>query len=385
MPYGLTAGGLIIKRLADIKAELEASFKGEFGTGVNLQAQGPFGQMIGIWSEREALLWELVEAIYNGLDPATAEGVPLQKSCNIVGVTKQEATYSTVTVTCTGTPATVILIGTIFSVSGNPLARFLTDYQVTIAGGGTVSVECTAETAGAVIANAASLTVIETPVSGLDSITNALDADVGNNDETDAELRYRRNLSLQQSQAATLEAIRTVLLEVEDVDNCVGEENITGEVDGDGRPPHSFEMVVQGGTDANIATAIWESKPTGIKSHGTEMYTVTDSQGKNRDIYFSRATEIDIYVIVDITRISGILPTEAQVKQKIIDYGDGLNLSDDVLPVSGIIPKIAELANIKDITIKVGTAPAPTLDDPITIDATEIAVFSTVNITVNFI
>lgn len=385
MPYGLTVNGLVIKRLADIKDEIETAFKTQFGSGVNLQPQAPFGQIIGIHSERESLIWELLEAIYIAIDPQGSEGTPLERVCALVGVKRLSASYSKVTVTCTGTPTTVIPIGTVFSVSGNPTARFATDYEVTIEGGGTVDVECTAENAGAVIANAASLTVIETPVSGLDSVTNTLDAVVGRETETDAELRARRNVSLQQSNAGTLKAIEANVREVEDVLKCVGFENVTDEIDGDGRPPHSFEIVVQGGADEDIAQEIWEAKPSGIPTFGSEMETITDTSGINRDIYFSRAVEVDIHVEVDITRIEATsIPSEAQVKAKIIEYGATLGIGDDVLPIAGIIPKIAELSNIENISIAVDTMGAPVNDDPIAIAVNELAVFDTGRITVNF-
>ena len=69
MAFGVDENGFNIKRLADIQAEIEDSFRSVFGSGVNLDARGPFGQMIGIFSEREAAIWELAEAVYNGYFP----------------------------------------------------------------------------------------------------------------------------------------------------------------------------------------------------------------------------------------------------------------------------------------------------------------------------
>jgi uncharacterized phage protein gp47/JayE len=385
MPYGLTTNGFVIKRLADIKTELETAFKSEFGDAINLQPQAPIGQIIGIFSERLSLLWELAEGVYNSFDPASATGTSLDRICAVVGVVRQQATKSTVTVTCTGTAATVIPMGTVFSVAGDEDARFVSIAEVTIAGGGTIANPCEAETAGAVEAPTGTLTVIETPITGLTSITNASDAVVGEDEETDAALRFRRNLELQQSDAGTLEAIRVALTEVEDVTRVAAFENVTDADDGDGRPPHSFEMVVQNGTDQDIGDAIWEKKPAGIQSYGTEDVDVVDSMGVTQTVYFSRPSEVDIYVIVNVVREEATaLPTEAQVKAKVLEYGDTLNMGDDVLPTAGMIPVIMGLSNIREIEVLVKITAPPTAPDPIVLDPNEIATFDTANITVNF-
>ncbi len=73
--FGLTIDGFNRKRLADIKAEKEAAFKLVFGDNINLNPQSNFGQIIGIESESESLVWELAEFTYNAFYPSTAQGV----------------------------------------------------------------------------------------------------------------------------------------------------------------------------------------------------------------------------------------------------------------------------------------------------------------------
>ena len=72
--YGLTAQGYVIKRQAQIMAEITASLQGTFGANINLSSASVFGQFVGIFAEREALLWELGQAIYASQYPAGAEG-----------------------------------------------------------------------------------------------------------------------------------------------------------------------------------------------------------------------------------------------------------------------------------------------------------------------
>ena len=95
MTFGLTATGLEIKRASDIKTELEASFRATFGQAINLDSRSHLGQIIGIVSEREALVWELIEEIYFSHYPDPTEGTSLDNVAAITGTTRKSATKST--------------------------------------------------------------------------------------------------------------------------------------------------------------------------------------------------------------------------------------------------------------------------------------------------
>lgn len=125
---GLTATGFEKLLLAQIKEEIEASLRASLGASINTIAPSTFSQIIGIYAEREALLWELAEEVYNSQYPDTADGVPLDNVVSINGITRLGATKSTQDGQILfGTIGTIVPAGTIFSVLGNPLARFLTD------------------------------------------------------------------------------------------------------------------------------------------------------------------------------------------------------------------------------------------------------------------
>lgn len=101
-----------------------------------------------------------------------------------------------------------------------------------------------------------------------------------------------------------------------------------------GRVPKSFEAVVQGGSDEDIANEIWFTKPAGIQTFGNTLETITDSQGELQPIYFSRPTPIYIWVRVELTLYSEeTFPTNglSLVAQAIKNYGDSLQVGEDVL------------------------------------------------------
>lgn len=254
-----------------------------------------------------------------------------------------------------------------------------------------VDVAVTAEEPGPVQAPDGSLTVIETPIFGWDSASNAEDAEVGRATETDAELKARRNQSLQKAGAGTVEAIRADLLALEGVTAALVIENATNSVDGDGRPAKSFECIVEGGVDAEIAQTIWEDKPAGIETYGSETETVTDSQGFDHTVKFSRPTPVEIWVEVDITPNEDpdegdVYPSngDALVTQAILDFGAALTIGRNVIVNPKLIAAIGNaVAGINDLAIRIGTAADPTLDNNIAIGATERSDWSASRITVD--
>ncbi len=116
MPFGITSSGFIIKRLADIKLELEALYRSTFGAGIKITEDTVFGKLIGIQSERESVLWELMEALYNSAYPGSASDIHLDRIGEITAIIRNSATASTVTAYMAGTASTAIPIDTLFSV-----------------------------------------------------------------------------------------------------------------------------------------------------------------------------------------------------------------------------------------------------------------------------
>ena len=130
-----------------------------------------------------------------------------------------------------------------------------------------------------------------------------------------------------------------------------------------GRPPKSFEAVVEGGTNEAVANQIWLTKPAGIETYGNTEQPITDSQGNTQVIFFSRPSPIYIWVQVALT----LYPEETfppngiqSVALAIFNYGQGLGVGIDVLlqrvlaqifQVPGIasgVMQIAATTNISD-------------------------------------
>jgi uncharacterized phage protein gp47/JayE len=252
-----------------------------------------------------------------------------------------------------------------------------------------VDIDFEAETAGEVQAPANSLTVIETPVTGIDAAENLLDATVGREIETDPDFKTRRLEQLQRAGTATIEGIRNNVLAVDSVSQAAVFENATGVFDAFGRPPHSFETIVNGGVDDDIADAIFEAKGAGIKAYGTTIVAVTDSMNVSHDIGFSRPTELDIWMIINIT--ANVDPTEGslypsdgddQVEAAVLAYAADFLMGQDVV-VNQFYTPINTIAGVIGVEVLVGFSSPPTLSNNLSIDPDAIAVFDSTRITVN--
>ncbi len=219
------------------------------------------------------------------------------------------------------------------------------------------------------------------------------DAVLGRDTESDADFRARRLDLLSVAGAGTLESIRAAVRQVGGVVAVFGRENVTDLVDVNGLPPKSFEIIVQGGEDDQIAQAIFNTKGAGILSHrdpgaAGRTVAVVDSEGFPQDLNFTRPTEVPIYVAVTVLTDPGVfgggdpVVGEQLVKEAIVAQGDLLNIGDDVISLR-IRCAPLELAGVEDVTsFAIDIAPAPVSDANIVIAGQSRAVFSTSNVTV---
>ncbi len=250
------------------------------------------------------------------------------------------------------------------------------------AASGATSVAVESVNTGAIQALAGTLTVIDNPIGGWDAVSNAIAVTLGVVEETDAAFRTRRLAAFQGLGNATGSAITGDLLTVDNVLTASVFENDTG-VTVSGRPPHSIECLVDGGTDADIAQAIWDSKAGGINTTGGESDIAVDVQGDNQTVFFSRPSNIDIFLDVTLT-VDSEYPTagDAQVESLILEFATTYLIGQDVVVFPYLLGSFDEVPGVLDVVIDIGIAPAPSGDANITIAETERARFTAVNTTV---
>lgn len=128
-----------------------------------------------------------------------------------------------------------------------------------------------------------------------------------------------------------------------------------------GRPPKSFEAVIEGGDNVEIANQIWETKPAGIETFGNvnsgNGIQIIDSQGNTQVIFFSRPNPITIWVQVALT----LYPEETfpnngitDVALAIYNYGVNLGVGIDVL-LQRVLAQIFTVPGIASGNMTIGT------------------------------
>ena len=158
---------------------------------------------------------------------------------------------------------------------------------------------------GAVSVPLNTIVTIVNAISGLAAVNNLIQGDIGRNLETDDNLRIRRKASLTALGRATDGAISgRIVQEVSGITSCIVVSNRLDTIDSGGRPPHSFEVIVSGGTVADIGLKIWENMPSGVQSYGNTNVTILDSLGNSQVIYFSRPVNIYIWLNIILTLYS---------------------------------------------------------------------------------
>lgn len=390
MTYGVLSTGFVKKTRQEIIDEINESIKTNISPNLNTTSTSILGQMIGVIADQISEDWDVLEDVYDSQYPDSAAAASLDGIGSITGATRLPATASTVTLFCTGDDLTLLSTGRQARVPAGGVFETIADATIAIAsawaaatsysvgdivrndtpdniyicttggtsagaggptgegtaiadntcvwrylgdGEGYITVAAEATETGPTVGLAYQVSEIVTAVVGWLDVTNLSDAVQGRDIETDAAFRVRRELLLSVRGSATVNAIRAGLLEVDDVTEALVFENTTDVTDANNVPPHAIECVVLGGADADIAETIFDYKPAGIATYGTDITeSVVDSQGISHTVYASRADPVEMFIAITVIT-DGNYPTNGddQVAAILKALGDTLDIGDDVI------------------------------------------------------
>jgi len=271
---------------------------------------------------------------------------------------------------------------------GRALLVVVAGPTVTVTAGGMTAyraaqVASTATVEGPTIALAGTLNTVGTPLTGIEGVTTYVDADLGRLQETASELRARHFRSLNSGGNASVEAIRSRLLDpaqAPGVEQAIVLSNRTDDIDANGLDPHSVEAIVLGGEDATIANLLFQTVAAGDAYFGNTSVAVTDSAGGLHTVLFSRPTELYLHLNVVITPGEG-WPTVGDplgaIQAAIVAYlGEGgageLKMGTDFRRFALGYPINTAAPGVAGATITADTTPAP--GDTPTLLASDIAV-----------
>ena len=384
----LSSTGLTVLRTADVRENMVEALQASsnFGPDAQTGSDKVLGQVLDVAADPIGQSYELIEALLDGFDADGAVGTLLDNIAGLTGLTRLAATYSTVTLTLTGTPATVIAAGKRARVPGG--AIFALDAAATIGGGGTVDAAATCTTAGAYEAAASSVTEIVDSVSGWTSVTNAADATIGSQIETDSALRTRREQVFTAGGSCVVQALRVAL---EDLDYVTSANVISNDTNAtvDGVPAKSFRTVIYPSTaDADnlqeIAETIRAHKPAGIRSYGTDRTgTVTNPYDYATTVSWDWADTVEMHANLVVVTTSDYPSTgDALVKAAVEVWGDALGLGGDANNAGMIAAVMAAVPGIASFTTAQVKKTGGSYANTYAVDSDEITQWDTSRVTV---
>lgn len=332
-PVSITETGISVPQTEDVLAGTLQDFNVAFGGNLNITS---------VSTPQYVLASEMAQAIQlanaalafalSQFDPATAIGRFQDALARIYFITRKTGTPTVVTATCTGIPGSVLPAGSMARDTQNNVYVSLAAATFSPSGQATVPFENVV--AGAIPCSSGSLVNIEVAVPGWDAITNESPGVTGTNVESDYAFELRRQESVAINAQGTVAAIRSAIMNIDDVTDCQVYDNPTDEsiqygVTDYTLKPHSVYVAVVGGEDETIAQTILKKKDIGCDMNGNTTVTVYDDSAlaapyPEYRITFNRPTPTEIQFSVTIQKNATLpSPVIAQIQNAIMSAFNG--------------------------------------------------------------
>ena len=397
-----TATGIVVPDTSKVKEQVEQEFKTALGEDLDTTESTPQGRLIEAETVARKRTIENMALLANMFNPQQAYGIFLDSIASLFGIERVGATRTRVLCQLTGTANTVIPANSQAKDNNGNIYYCETSITLDSEGNGEGYFVCMVK--GAIDCPVNSLTQIVTAVIGWDSINNDSSGVIGKNGESDLDLRNRINIS-QYRGRALVQSVRSALYRIETLKSCYVKDNPnnTSQTIVNPRtsaqlvlPPHSLYVCVLGGSDDDVAKAIFDTKSIGCayasSNNETIVIDIDNAVEEEYPIYFDRATavSIEVKITVDVSQLGGTsTQNEEAIKEAIKAYAngeiesvDGLKIGTTVSPfeiASAVSIQIPQLF-IKEVKICVEEGTLAVSNIPIGIN--EYAIIEDNNITV---
>ena len=185
---------------------------------------------------------------------------------------------------------------------------------------GTYLKEFRAKSIGLVETVLDTVTVPVTIVLGVVSVNNdSAPTTIGQNEETDAQLRVRRIRSVSIAAQGYLNSLQGTILDLDGVTQAKVYENVEN-ITVDTIPANSIWVIVEGGANTDIGNAIYAKKSGGCGMKGSVEVDITTPADQIFTSKFDRPTAEDLYVRFDLKpTVIGFIFDQTAIKQNIVD------------------------------------------------------------------
>lgn len=287
--------GVIVPDTSTLRDEVVAEWRSSFGQDLPVTSETPQGVIITMEVEaRDAMVRNNAE-VANQINPDLAGGVWLDALWALTGGSRGGASRSRLDgVEFRGTALTLIPAGSIAIVQGSG-AQFYTTANILLDGTGFATGTMESVNTGPIAAPIGQLVEVASSVLGWEQVINPNAAELGRVVESDISGRRRRRQTLALQSVSMAEAITSRLYNVDDVRSLSYRENITNApivIDGITLVPHSIYVCVDGGSDADVASALLETKSGGANWNGlVSLNLVEPASGQIYEVKFDRPIE----------------------------------------------------------------------------------------------
>lgn len=296
----------------------------------NLDPSTPDGLKLANDAEVFSALDETLQQAYNSKDPNKARGYELDVLCALTGTSRSDGSASTVAVLMQGVAGYPVAAG--FRIRSRTTGtQWRLDNTWTLDSNGQVTATFTCTSPGVVEADAGTLTEIVDTIPGLLSVTNPEPATPGTGVENDSSLRIKRATAVGRPGNNQVDSMYGELFAVTGVRRVRIYENDTNSTDVNGLPPHSTASIVDGGTDDDVAMALYVKKNPGAAMYQVGTPVTVDVRStlypsNVKTIRFSRPDYVDMVVVVNVAA-SDLLPSqellESEIRQAVMEYAAG--------------------------------------------------------------
>lgn len=315
MPNLIGPTGIVVQTQQELVTFYTNAYESIYGSGINLDASTPDGQMMMIQIQAVQDLQDLLVQVYNMFDPDNAVGVVLDQRVAINGIQRQGGTHTLTNVTIITSQALTLygvdqVVNPPYTVADNEGNQWVLLVTIPISDAGTYVLGFEALNPGAVLSVPNTITTPVTIVLGVVSINNpSTYTTLGLNEESDADLKIRRQKSVSLSSQGYLAGLLAALENISGVTAAFVYENTTGSTDGDGIPGHSIWVIISGAASpASIANAIYTKRNAGCGMVGDETFNIAQADGTVFTVRWDMVTPEDLFIKFTATSLDGVNP-----------------------------------------------------------------------------
>lgn len=350
-----TSAGLKVASFVDIRASIVERYKQAYGYDIDVST----GTADGVFINDLALIinniLQTVKTVYANLDVNTASGIYLDNLCALANVYRKQETASTASIEVTNSSNNV----KIYTVSDGSITfvdqagtewLYNINNDLTFAIGETKTLEVICQVKGPVSAPAG--WIVQTISEEGLTVVQKTDANIGQTQETDAELKARRTQSSGSAGVSVLESLTSSLLNISGIDdvkiyNNDSTSTITAK-DTTSISAHSVYLILRKASgitidNSIIGSIIYEKMTPGIKtvtSSGTiakEFTYIPTILGSRVDVasdkcYWKEAVGVHPEIKVTITPMTtfNLTAEKESILESMVSYFNGLLLGNDI-------------------------------------------------------